>query len=269
MKTTPLKQRTVPVGGLGSCAECRSLSADAKARMERTDGEPLFLADWSDVVMAHFEVDPKRLQRLTPFTLDLLHGRAFVSLVVFHMDRMRLRILPGLTEPLFAPFTRSWFLNLRTYVRNGDETGIQFLVEWLSNRLSVPFGGPVYGLPYRAGHFDLRQHFGVRHICVKPLGGDGRFEGEFEALGPDQPCEPGSETEFLMERYTAFTDRGGRRRRFRIWHPAWQQRRCRVVRCKASILGAGFPELSDARLIGATCSAGVDDVWMGRPQSMN
>lgn len=269
MNTTPISLRAGPAGGLAPCIECGSLSADAKARMERTDGDPLFLADWTDVLMAHFEVDPARLQRLTPFGLDLLHGRAFVSLVVFRMDRMRLRILPRLTETLFAPFTRSWFLNLRTYVRHGDETGIQFLVEWLSNRLSVPLGGPVYGLPYWAGDFSGSHGSGVRRICVKPRRGDGRFEGEFEAVGQDRPCEAGSETGFLMERYTAFTDRVGRRRRFRIWHPPWWQRRCRVVTCEASILGAAFPELSEARLVGATCSEGVGDVWTGGPERLN
>ena len=269
MNSTPIEQRAGRAGDGAMCAEGGSPSAEAKARMERTNGKPLLLADWTEVLMAHFEVDPARLQRLTPFALDLFHGRAFVSLIVFHMDRMRLRIFPGPTEPLFAPFTRSWFLNLRIYVRHGDEAGIQFLVEWLSNRLSVPLGGPCYGLPYRAGDFDLGKDSGVRQIRVKPRRGDGRFEGEFEAVGYDQLCESGSETEFLMERYTAFTDRGGRRRRFRIWHPPWQQRRCRVAGCETSILGATFPELSEARLTSATCSDGVGDVWMGGPERVN
>ena len=107
MNSTPIEQRAGRAGDGAMCAEFGSPSAEAKARMERTDGEPLLLADWTAVLMAHFEVDPARLQRLTPFALGLFHGRAFVSLVVFHMDRMRLRIFPGPTESLFAPFTRS------------------------------------------------------------------------------------------------------------------------------------------------------------------
>ena len=244
-------------------------SHEAKERMLVGKTYPLFLADWSGVVMAHFEVEPSRLQRLTSFALDLFQGRAFVSLVVFHMDRMRLRMLPRLSEPLFAPFTNSWFLNLRTYVRHGDEPGIQFLVEWLSNRLSVPLGGPLYGLPYRAGLFDFHRAGGERRICVQPREGGGRFESGFDPMGLDEMSHPGSQTEFLMERYMAFTDHCGTRRRFRIWHPAWLPQSCRVVKCDASILAATFSELSDARLVSVTCSDGVSDVWMGRPERLN
>ena len=32
---------------------------------------------------------------------------------------------------------------------------------------------------------------------------------------------------------------------------------------------ATFPELSDARLVSVTCSDGVGDVWMGRPERLN
>ncbi len=244
-------------------------SYEARERMLAGNSEPLFLADWRDVVMAHFEVEPARLQRLTPFALDLLDGRAFVSLVSFRMERMRLRVLPKLSEPLFAPFTRSRFLNLRTYVRHGDDAGIQFLVEWLSNRLSVPLGPPVYGLPYRGGRFVCGVTGESRRIEVVPLKGCGRFEGEFTPVGAAETCAPGSEDEFLMERYTAFTARGHRRRRFRIWHPPWCRRQCRVERLDESIQGATFPELADARLVGVTCSDGVSDVWMGRPERLD
>src|ERR1041385_5710177 len=36
-------------------------------------------------------------------------------------------------------------------------------------------------------------------------------------------CEPDSFTEWLMERYTAFTAYRDKRRFFRVWHPHWPQ----------------------------------------------
>ncbi len=75
----------------------------------------------------------------------------------------------------------------------------------------------------------------------------------------------GSLHEFLMERYTAFTESGSTRRRFHIWHRPWPQARCRVLRMETDILGATFSSLAGARFVGANHSAGVRDVWMIRP----
>jgi hypothetical protein len=46
-------------------------SAEARVRLLSSRGEPLFLADWLRVLMMHFEVDPRALQRDVPFPLDL------------------------------------------------------------------------------------------------------------------------------------------------------------------------------------------------------
>lgn len=219
--------------------------------------------------MLHFEVEPFALQRLTMLEVDRFDGRAFVSLVAFRMERMRLRCLPRVSEPLLAPFTKSLFLNLRTYVRHGDEVGIQFLVEWLSNRLSVPLGPPVYGLPYRAGELRFAAEGNRRTVRAKPHCGCGRADFEVEPLGMAAECEPGTMDEFLAERYTAFTECRGRQRCFRIWHPPWRQRRCRVLRAEQTLLGATFPELADAHLVAATFSEGLEDVWMGKPDRLN
>ncbi len=246
-----------------------SRSANARCRMEGRALEPLFLADWKDVVMLHFEVEPERLQRLTTLEVDQFEGRAFVSLVAFRMERMRLRCLPRLSEPLLAPFTRSLFLNLRTYVRHGDDIGIRFLVEWLSNRLSVPLGPPVYGLPYRSGELRFTGRQGRRLIAARPRCGGGFVDAEIEPAGVAAECVAGSLEEFLAERYSAFTECRGRRRCFRIWHPPWRQRRCRIVRAEQTLLGETFAELAGARLVAATFSEGLEDVWMGKPERLN
>lgn len=246
-----------------------SRSELARGRMEGRPLEPLFLADWKDVVMLHFEVEPLALQRLTTLEVDRFEGRAFVSLVAFRMERMRLRCLPRVSEPLLAPFTKSLFLNLRTYVRHGDETGIQFLVEWLSNRLSVPLGPPVYGLPYRGGELRFTAHGNRRVVQARPRSGGGNVDFEVEPLGVADECEPGTVDEFLAERYTAYTECRGRRRCFRIWHPPWRQRRCHVLRAEQTLLGETFAELVGARLVAATFSEGLEDVWMGKPERLN
>src|SRR3954469_11969493 len=125
-----------------------TLSDAARRRMLAVRGEPMFYARWDRAVFIHYEADPAALQRDVPFELDLRNGRAFVSIVAFTLQRMRPRIGGRLGEWLFKPIATHEFLNVRTYVRQGSETGIYFLAEWLSNPLSVRLGPRSFGLPY-------------------------------------------------------------------------------------------------------------------------
>src|SRR3954471_14336526 len=106
------------------------LSVAARARLLSLQGEPLFLADWEQVVMIHYEVNAAALQQVVPFQLDHWDGRAFVSAVAFTMRRMRPRIGGRLAELMFKPISTHDFLNVRTYVRHNAEPGIFFLAEW-------------------------------------------------------------------------------------------------------------------------------------------
>lgn len=221
--------------------------------------------------MLHFEIDAVFLQRAIPYEVDLFDGRAFVSLVTFTMRRMRLARGGRLMRWLCAPLGEQRFLNVRTYVRNGDETGIYFLTEWMSHALCIPFGPLTYGLPYSWG----RLEFGPG----KDGGMRGRVEAGFGRVAFDYQarpiagqwdfgeCEPGSLTEFLVERYTGFTRRGTRRRLFRIWHEPWQMAEAEADWTEDSLLRRFIPWWSKARYIGATCSPGAFNIWMGRPRS--
>ena len=99
-----------------------ALSEVARCRLLSRPGEPLFYADWERVLMIHFEVDSKALQRDVPFELDQRDGRAFVSVVAFTMRGMRPRIGGRLAAWLFRPIATHDFLNVRTYVRHRGET---------------------------------------------------------------------------------------------------------------------------------------------------
>jgi uncharacterized protein YqjF (DUF2071 family) len=169
-------------------------------------------------------------------------------------------------EWLLKPIATHEFLNVRTYVRANDEPGIFFLVEWLSNRLSVPLGPPVFGLPYRYGRIEYlhdRAAEGIRGR-VEAKGGSFSYRG-LAASEELAPCEPGSLTEFLMERYTAFTQPGrGSRRLFRVWHEPWPQTPVDIETTATDLLATSGAWWRTAEYIGANYSPGVD-VWMGRP----
>jgi uncharacterized protein len=238
-----------------------------RERMLATRGDPLFLADWDRVLMVHYEVAPEILQPQVPFELDLHDGKAFVSLVAFTMRGMRPWWGGKWTAALLRPIATHEFLNVRTYVTHAGEPGIFFLAEWLPNRLSMALGGPLFGLPYRLGrhHYNHTHESGRISGQVTDLQGNGVLHYAAELSGPFVRCEAGSTAEFLMERYSAFTEWHGLKRRFRIWHTPWLQCPAKVEVTENSLMNFTGPWTREARFIGAHYSPGVTEVWMGRP----
>ena len=148
----PLKrvQSLIKEGTMGS------LSEKAKKRMSGHRFEPLFLADWDDAMFLHFAINSEFLRPHVPFRLDTIDGKAFVSLVAFTMRNMRFHRGGDLTRWLTWPIANHSFLNLRTYVKAGGESGIHFISEWLNHPIATKLGPVSFGLPYRFGELDYR-----------------------------------------------------------------------------------------------------------------
>ena len=169
-----------------------------------------------------------------------------------------------LGEWLFKPIASHEFLNVRTYVQHAGEPGIFFLAEWLSNPLSVRLGPRTFGLPYRFGH--LRYAHGQEgEIFGSVTANEGQLT--YRATMPVasfDPSEAESQTEFLLERYTAFTCQGRRRRLFRVWHEPWAQTPIEIEVTADDLLASTGNWWRSAECLGANYSPGVE-VWMGRP----
>ena len=248
----------------------RGNSHAARRRMERPEERPLFYCDWVRAVFIHFECDPLLLQRLTPYRLDLRDGRAYVSLVAFTMVRLRPSFGGRLTEMLCKPIATHSFMNVRTYVRHGETPGIFFLTEWLPNRLSVLLGPVVYGLPYRFGRLNYHNDLTTGHVYGNVDAPPGQRLSYGCAIDPHtklRPCPSGSLDEFLLERYTAFLNRGASNVLFHIWHEPWPQTPIDVELPETELLHAHCPWFPTARRVGANYSTGVENVWVGAPRA--
>jgi uncharacterized protein len=241
----------------------------ARRRLLSIRGEPLFFANWERTVFIHYETEPGELQACVPFELDLYDGRAFVSVVAFEMRRMRPRLGGRTVERLFRPVTDSRFLNVRTYVRHDGEEGIYFMSEWLSNRISVLLGPWTFGLPYRSGNLDYQYNQENSELGGDISAREGRLT--YHASFPEtkfEICKSDSLSEFLLERYTAYTKHRPRKRFFRIWHEPWRQVSINLDVVSDSLLASTDHWSRHARLIGGNYSPGVS-VWMGWPHRIH
>jgi uncharacterized protein YqjF (DUF2071 family) len=246
-----------------------TLSEAARRRMLALPGEPMFYARWDRAVFIHYAADADVLQRDVPFELDLHDGRAFVSIVAFTLARMRPRIGGRLGEWLFKPIATHEFLNIRTYVRHRGEPGIYFLAEWLSNPLSVRLGPRTFGLPYRSGRLVYQHAPNGRALRGTVDAPEGRlaYEGKVCALDLET-SEAESLTEFMLERYTAFTQRRTRARFFRVWHLPWEIAPAEIEVTADTLIAHTGPWRKTAECIGANYSPGAE-VWMGRPHRID
>lgn len=178
-------------------------------------------AEWRDLIMANYEVDPAVLEPLVPMgtKLDRHEGKCFVSLVGFMF--LDTRVLDFLV-PFHVNFEE---VNLRFYVRRetDDEIrrGVVFVKEIVPRTAIAMIARRLYGEPYerwRMLHFRDALH--VRYSWEK---GECKNSVSVESgknLGV--PGE-GSHEEFIIEHYWGYTKRGERRTdEYKVEHPKWE-----------------------------------------------
>lgn len=174
---------------------------------------PFLTAEWRDLALANFEVDPACLADRVPdgVELDFHDGQCFVSLVAFKFVNTRVR---GLAIPGHTDFIE---VNLRFYVRRGEKRGVVFLKEIVPKPAIAWVARSFYGEPYEtwkceAENTDYRwgRAGQVHRFAVTP-----------EPTGTLP--EPGSHGEFITEHYWGYTKRGAQRtEEYRVTHPQWE-----------------------------------------------
>jgi len=99
---------------------------------------------WRHVLFLHYKIDPKLIQSLVPFKLDLFEDKAVISIVPFLMKGIRFPWLPPL------PFiSRLWELNIRTYVEVNGIKGVYFFTLETDSKIGELIAQKFFHLPYR------------------------------------------------------------------------------------------------------------------------
>lgn len=196
---------------------------------------PFLTAEWRDLVMLNFVVDPAVLAPHVPpgTELDLFGGEAFVSVVGFMFLRTRLM---GCPVPWHRDFEE---LNLRFYVRrrgqdgephvgaDGYKRGVAFVKEIVPRAAVAMVARRLYGERYEA--------WPMRHTKVPAtaaasgaVGYAVRIGGRWHELGlgfRGEPAAlvPGSEAEFIAEHYWGYVAGPGRPTiEYRVEHLPWR-----------------------------------------------
>lgn len=109
-------------------------------------------ARWANLLNLTYRVPPELLQQHVPAgtQLDIHGGSAFVSVVAF--DFLDTRVL-GVPWPGYRNFPE---LNLRYYLKYGNQRGVAFLQEFVPKRMIAKTARVIYNEPY--DYAPMRSH---------------------------------------------------------------------------------------------------------------
>jgi uncharacterized protein len=178
-------------------------------------------AEWRDLIMLNYEVEPAVLATLVPAgtELDLYEGKCFVSLVGFMF--LDTRVMEFLV-PFHINFEE---VNLRFYVRREADgevrRGVVFVKEIVPRGAIAFIARTLYGEPYQRwamSHFRDALH--VRYSWEK---GDCRNTISVESGTNLGVPADGSHEEFIIEHYWGYTKHSETRTsEYKVEHPKWE-----------------------------------------------
>jgi hypothetical protein len=185
---------------------------------------------WSDLLFAHWRVDPDELRAVVHpgLPLDTFDGDAWIGVTPFRVEGFRLRYAPPV--PLLQAFPE---LNVRTYVTVGGRPGIHFFSLDAGSRFAVESARRIYRVPYFHARMSVAGRGDRVEFASERTQSDGppaSLEIEYEAAGAAFEPAPGSLEHFLTERYCLYTlDERQRVLRGDIHHPPWRIRAARAT----------------------------------------
>jgi uncharacterized protein YqjF (DUF2071 family) len=191
------------------------------------DARGLLSMTWSDLLFAHWPVDPPTVAARLPdgYEVDTFDGDAYLGVVPFVMSDIGPSALHGV-----GPFSLSRSfgeLNLRTYVRGPDGApGVYFFNLDADDRLSVFLARSLFRLPYYRARMRIDRdgdEVRFRSRRTDATAPAARFRATYAPDGELSRSEPGSLRAFLTERYRFYTvDDAGLTYYGDIAHEPWQ-----------------------------------------------
>ncbi len=183
-------------------------------------GAPFLTARWEHLAIVSYPVDDALLTpRLAPgLELDRLDGRAHVSLVAFMFRDTRVR---GVRWPGHVNFPE---INLRFYVRSGDQRGVMFVREIVPRRAISSVARLVYNEPYVTRRIDARIDHSEERIEAAYTLHDGGPQRISVRAGADPVLPPEDSTEhwFKEHQWGYGVDHRGRALTYEVRHPHWR-----------------------------------------------
>ncbi|PHX79064.1 MAG: hypothetical protein CK541_07070 [Opitutia bacterium] len=183
----------------------------------RPTRRPVMRQRWDDLFFLHWEYAAEAIQARLPagLTVDTFEGKAHLGVVGFRMNAVRPIGLPAL--PWLSYFNE---LNVRTYVRDATgEPGVWFFSLDCDRAPAVVIARAGFGLPYEHAAMDFGP--GLAQSCRRS-GETDTAQYAWAPTSTPQVAIPGTLEFHLAERYSFFSERGGRLVRGQVYHTPYE-----------------------------------------------
>lgn len=171
-----------------------------------------FYQEWNDALFLHWQVDLEELKKFVPeeLEIDLFDGKPWVSIVAFAMQEIRPRYMPA-----FAPISNFLEINVRTYIKTKDKSGVYFLSMEGGKNASCKVAKFISKLPYRyskitretESYRSMNSEFGDQLDVKFKIGAPAAYKTDLDR--------------WLTERYALFQDNGDFINEYEIHHQEW------------------------------------------------
>jgi uncharacterized protein YqjF (DUF2071 family) len=183
--------------------------------------KPFLTAQWLNLINLSYAVDPDVLLPFLPegVELDILNGKAFVSLVPFQFEETRFL---GIKFPFHTSFSE---FNLRFYVHYKNCKGVVFIREFSPNPVVNFIANTFYREHYQKAELvadvqEDKDEINVRY-CIRR--NDTEHILSVKALKTLFIPAPQSIEYFLEHRFYGFSGSPGKNTElFRVDHPEWE-----------------------------------------------
>jgi hypothetical protein len=205
--------------------------------------------------------------RIPPaLSLDTFEHHAWITLIPFRMEGLRLRGLPPI--PLFSRFDE---VDCLTYVVHGAEPGIWFFRIDAGTWMGSVVGRRLFGLPYHHSTLSLDRE-GDERIFHSEGAADGAGERpelrvRYRPRGPVYEAAPGTLTHFIVERLVMFSARGGTLLKGSESRPPRRIQDCDVVVARNTLPEAAGVTGPTGELVAWYCDRSVIRTWLPAPLS--
>jgi uncharacterized protein len=187
--------------------------------------QPFLKAEWRNLLMANYAIDPQVLKKYVPrYTeLDEYNGIYYVSLVGFLFQDTKVR---GLSFPFHRSFEE---VNLRFYVRYKEgghwKRGVVFMKEIVPRRMITFVANTIYREKYATHKMKHVWQKDQHEFKVEYSWKVGREWNYLKAIAESEafPIKEGSEEEFITEHYLGYTFISDRCTGvYEVTHPKWK-----------------------------------------------
>ena len=180
-------------------------------------------ANWENLVMANYEVEPSILKPYLPkgVELDFYKYKTYVSLVGFMFKKTSLF---GIPIPFFGSFEE---INLRFYVRKVEGKKIKKGVVFINETVPFKIVALLANKLYKEHYISIPTRNTIDFSKSKHIHYEWKMNNKWNSITVESDTqkhsiEPSSIEEFIFERYFGFTKLSpSSTQEYRIRHPKW------------------------------------------------